>query len=101
MHPDVLLGVTLDAICSRNRYTTDPQAVVDELLTTAAHRPGVLAENVGIWAGFWERDRDVHALCAVLLERVPGAAEWAHVGRGRAGQRAHGAGGIHAPNPPA
>ena len=31
LSPDVMLSITLDAICSRNRYTTDPGPVVAEL----------------------------------------------------------------------
>jgi hypothetical protein len=94
LHPDVALGVHLDAICSRNMYTSDPGPVVDELLRAARHRPEILAREVRTWAGFWEDDPAIRALTAALLEQIPGAAGWAHVGRERSGARTHGTPGL-------
>ncbi|WP_449408808.1 hypothetical protein [Microbacterium maritypicum] len=54
--PDVILTVTLDAICSRNRYTRDPGPVIAELIATAGDRTDLLAEAVGTWVGFFEDD---------------------------------------------
>jgi hypothetical protein len=94
---DTLLGVHLDAICSRNCYTKDPQPVIDELLKVAGERLDLLAKNVGTWAGFWERDPNVRPLALALQQRIPGASDWVELGRSRASSPAHGTGGIHAP----
>lgn len=42
LSPDVMLSVTLDAICSRKRYTTDPAPVIAELYATAGERLDIL-----------------------------------------------------------
>ena len=54
LSPDVLLSIELDAICSRNRYTSDPGPVIAELHATAGDRLDTLTESVGIWVGFFE-----------------------------------------------
>lgn len=71
---DILLSVTLDAICSRNRYTKDPEPVIEELRTQAGERIDILTESVGTWVGFFE---SVHTmtLCAAL-RHLPGVEPW-------------------------
>lgn len=81
LSPDTLLSVHLDAICSRNRYTTDPASVVDELLATAGDRHDILAESVGTWVGYFEDDT-IRTLCAALRE-LPGVDEWLPLGQDR------------------
>lgn len=81
LSPTVKLSVTLDAICSRNRYTSDPAPVVAELLETAGDRTDVLAESVGTWVGFFE-DAYTQTLCTALRE-LPGLEEWIALGRCR------------------
>lgn len=81
LSPLVRLSVHLDAICSRNRYTRDPQPVIDELTTTAGPHTDVLAESVGTWIGYFEDD-DTRTLCAAL-RTIPGVDEWIPVGRAR------------------
>ena len=81
LSPDVRLSVHLDAICSRNRYTRDPEPVIAELLATAGHRQDILTESVGTWVGYFE-DADTRILCAALRE-LPGLAPWIAVGRDR------------------
>ena len=49
-----MLSITLDAICSRNRYTTDSAPVIAELYATAGERLDILTESVGTWVGFFE-----------------------------------------------
>lgn len=87
LSPAVKLSVTLDAICSRNRYTRDPEPVLVELRATAADRPDVLAEAVGTWVGYFE-DENNATLCAAL-RTLPDLDEWITLGRLRRGMRAH------------
>lgn len=49
LSPEKMLTVTLDAICSRNRYTESPAAVVAELYAAAGDRVDLLQESVGTW----------------------------------------------------
>ncbi|MCP1427530.1 hypothetical protein J3D45_000028 [Microbacterium foliorum] len=44
---DTLLSIELGAICSRNRYTTDPAPVVEQLLIAVSDRVEVFREAVG------------------------------------------------------
>ncbi|MDR6141394.1 hypothetical protein QE375_000948 [Microbacterium foliorum] len=81
LSPDVMLSITLDAICSRNRYTTDPAPVVAELYATAGDRLDILTESVGTWVGFFE-DAEILTLCTALRE-IPGLEPWITVGTGR------------------
>jgi hypothetical protein len=74
LSPDVMLSVTLDAICSRNRYTTDPAPVVAELYATAGERLDILTESVGTWLGYFE-DAQIASLCAEL-RKIPGLEPW-------------------------
>lgn len=87
LDPDTALGVKLSAICSRSRYTTDPAPVIAELLETAGDRTDILAEEAGTWSGFFDSEH-THTLAVALLE-IPGAAEWAVVGRERRGTPWH------------
>ena len=80
---EALLNVELSSICSRNRYTTDPAPVIDELLRTAGKRTDILAEVAGTWAGYYA-DEHTRVLATALLE-IPGAAEWVELGRRRRG----------------
>ena len=65
LHPDVKLSIRLSAIMTRNRYTTDPDAVVAELYAAAGDRLDVLAAEVGRWIGFYE-DTYTRTLAAAL-----------------------------------
>lgn len=85
---DVMLSVTLDAICSRNRYATDPGPVLAELYATAGERSNILAESVGTWLGYFGRDAHVEVLAAALRE-VPGIEPWIAVGADRRAQPDH------------
>lgn len=51
--PGVALGVTLSAICSRNRYTKDPAPVIAELRAEAGGKLEILTAEVGRWIGFY------------------------------------------------
>lgn len=81
LSPDVRLSVLLDAICSRNRYTTDPAPVVAELLATAGDRRDILTESVGTWVGYFEDDH-TRTLCTALRE-LPGLEPWIALGEYR------------------
>jgi hypothetical protein len=81
LSPDVALSVTLDAICSRNRYTTDPAPVIAELLATAGDRDDILAESVGTWVGYFE-DADIITL-TTALRTLPGLDPWIALGQHR------------------
>lgn len=87
LSPTVKLSVTLDAICSRNRYTRDPAPVLAELRATAGERTDVLAEAVGTWVGYFE-DSDTATLCAAL-RTLPDLDDWIALGVFRRGIRAH------------
>ena len=87
LSPDTMLSITLDAICSRNRYTTDPAPVIAELYATAGERLDILTESVGIWVGFFEEPHIV-TLCAALRELL-GLESWIAVGASRRAQPDH------------
>lgn len=87
LSPAVKLSVTLDAICSRNRYTRDPEPVLDELRAAAGDRTDVLAEAVGTWVGYFEDDNNA-TLCTAL-RTLPDLEQWIALGRFRRGMRAH------------
>lgn len=74
LSPDTLLSIELGSICSRNRYTTDPAPVIDQLLTTAGDRVEILQEAVGSWIGFYE-DQYTTTLATALRE-LPGLGPW-------------------------
>ncbi len=75
LHPDTLLGIRLAAICSRNRYTTDPAPVIAELIEAAGGRGDILAMEAGRWAGYYD-DEHTAPLVAAIIRDIPGAAEW-------------------------
>lgn len=85
--PETMLSITLDAICSRNRYTQDPAPVIAELQAAAGDRVDVLTESVGIWVGYFEDDY-LHTLCTALRE-LPGLEPWIAEGARRRAQKAH------------
>ncbi|WP_295105737.1 hypothetical protein, partial [uncultured Microbacterium sp.] len=87
LSPDVMLSITLDAICSRNRYTRDPGPVIVELHQTAGDRLDILTESVGIWVGFFE-EAHIATLCTALRE-LPGLEPWIAVGANRRAQPDH------------
>lgn len=89
LHPDVMLGIRLSTICSRNRYETDTAPVIAELLEVAGDRGDVLAMEAGKWAGYYD-DEHTAALVAAIISEVPGAVDWAHEGRARRSAPAHG-----------
>lgn len=82
LSPETDLSVHLDAICSRNRYTTDPGAVLDELRAVAGKRVDVLTESVGTWVGFFGEDEHVQTLVTALRE-LPGLEPWIALGAHR------------------
>ncbi len=77
----VLLDVKLSAICSSNRYTTDPEPVLAELRARAGKRTDILAHVAGTWAGYF--GDDYTRTLADALAAIEGAAEWVEVGRRR------------------
>lgn len=81
LSPDVRLSVHLDAICSRNRYTTDPAPVIAEIYETAGDRIDILTESVGTWVGYFEDD-DTRILCTALRD-LPDLEPWIAVGQER------------------
>ncbi|QWY84611.1 hypothetical protein QEH34_gp29 [Microbacterium phage Footloose] len=81
LSPATKLSVELDAICSRNRYTTDPAPVLDELRATAGERTDVLAEAVGTWVGYFEGEYTA-TLCTAL-RTLPGLEPWIALGQHR------------------
>ncbi|WP_153001329.1 hypothetical protein [Microbacterium testaceum] len=89
LHPDVRLGITLGAICGRNRYTTNPAPVITELLETAGPRTDILAMEAGRWAGYYD-DEHTTVLVAAIVAGIPGAAAWTADGRSRRSAPPHG-----------
>lgn len=81
LSPDVKLSVRLDAICSRNRYTTDTAPVLAELRAAAGERTDVLAEAVGTWVGYFEGEYTA-TLCAAL-RTLPDLEPWIALGQHR------------------
>ncbi|KAA0960876.1 hypothetical protein FQ142_08320 [Microbacterium sp. ANT_H45B] len=92
--PDTMLSIELGSICSRNRYTSDPRPVVEQLLATAGDRVKVLREAVGSWIGFYE-DRYTIAL-TTALQKLPDVEPWIAVGAARRAQADHEASDAHA-----
>lgn len=86
--PDTRLGIRLSAICTRNQFTTDPRAAIDELLEAAGGRGDLLAREAGRWAGYYETDEHRRPLVRALLG-IPGARAWAEEGRARRNADAH------------
>lgn len=84
---DVMLSIELDAICSRNRYTTAPGPVIAALYATAGDRLDILTESVGIWVGFFE-EAHILTLCTALRE-LPGLEPWIEIGANRRAQPDH------------
>lgn len=74
LSPEVMLSIELDAICSRNRYATDPAPVLAELQAAAGQRLDILTESVGTWVGFFE-DAETRILCTALRS-LPGLEPW-------------------------
>lgn len=95
LHPDVLLGVQLSAICSRHRYDHDTAPVIMELLTAAGDRTDILAMEVGRWAGYYD-DEHSAVLVAAIVTEIPGAAAWTADGARRRAAPAHGTTGFGA-----
>ncbi|MFC7925471.1 hypothetical protein [Microbacterium laevaniformans] len=89
LDPDTALDVRLSAICSRNRYTTDAAAVIDELRHIAGERADILARVAGSWVGYYGDDH-TRTLCKALLE-IPGVIDWVTLGRARRDAGSHGA----------
>lgn len=84
LDPDVALSVRLDALCSRDRYTTDPGPVIDEIARLTVDQDRVRDETVGVWAAFF-RDDYTYRLCDALLDAFPGARAYVHIGISRRG----------------
>jgi len=93
LQPDVLLGVALGAICSRNRYTANPAPVIAELRARAGARTDIVAMEAGMWAGYYD-DEHTAVLVVAILAEIPDAARWAEVGRSQRSRPAHGTGGF-------
>lgn len=81
LSPATKLSVELDAICSRNRYTTDTAPVLDELKAAAGERTDVLAEAAGTWVGYFEGEYTA-TLCAAL-KTLPDLEPWIALGQHR------------------
>lgn len=77
---DQRLGVALSALIARHKYARDASATVEELLSVAGARADLLAEEAGLWVGFYETDPDVQPMVAALRE-IPGAEQWVELGR--------------------
>lgn len=88
------MSVMVDAICSRNRYTNDPQPVIDELRELTGDRVDILTESVGTWVGFFE-DEQTQTLCTGL-RALPGLEPWIVLGQSRRG-RGHSTQGFERP----
>lgn len=96
LHPDVLLGVQLSAICSRHRYDHDTAPAITELLAAAGDRADILAMEAGRWAGYYD-DEHSAALVAAIVAEIPGAAMWTADGARRRAAPAHGTTGCGLP----
>lgn len=90
LSPDTLLGVKLSGILARNQYTSNPDAVIDELYAAAGDRLDILAMETGTWAGFHEADEHMQTLARALWE-IPGVGPWIKVGRERRNAGRHAA----------
>ncbi|MBN7792446.1 hypothetical protein [Microbacterium esteraromaticum] len=66
LDPLTTLSVELSATMARNRYTTDPGPVIDELQRIAGEHRELLAEEAGLWAGSNEADPHSAALVDAL-----------------------------------
>lgn len=84
-----LLDIELSALCSRERYTTDPEPVIAELRQLAGKRTDILAEVAGLWAGYFG-DEYTRPLADALLT-IDGVEPWAELGRTRRGAPPHSA----------
>ncbi|MEV7801106.1 hypothetical protein AB0O14_18645 [Microbacterium foliorum] len=94
LSPDVLLSIELGAICSRNRYTKDPEPVVAELLAAAGDRVEILQQSVGSWIGYYE---DAYTVTlATVLRELPGLEPWVAEGEYRRSVPDHGTPTAHA-----
>lgn len=96
LHPDIMLGIRLSTICSRNQYETDTAPVISQLLEAAGDRVDVLAMEAGKWAGYYDTDHTA-ALVAAIIADIPGAAEWVDAGRQRRAAPTHGSTGFGSP----
>lgn len=81
LSPDARLSVHLDAICSRNRYTSDPAPVIAELIQTAGNRTDLLTESVGTWVGYFEDDYT--RILTTALRELPDLEPWIALGKHR------------------
>lgn len=63
---DRQLDVELSAIMGRDRFTQDPQPVIDELRAVSGRHVDVLASTVGQWIGFYG-SKDTQPLVDALL----------------------------------
>lgn len=93
LHPNVLLGIHLSAICSRHRYDRDTAPVIAQLLEMAGERADVLAMEAGRWAGYYG-DEHTAALVAAIVAEIPGAADWTAEGAKRRSAPPHGTAGF-------
>ncbi|WP_141651298.1 hypothetical protein [Microbacterium sp. 3J1] len=84
---ETMLTIHLDAICSRNRYTKNPEPVIAELYAAAGDRVDILTESVGTWVGFFEDDY-TRVLCTALRE-LPGLDPWLALGAHRRSLKDH------------
>jgi len=53
---DAILRIDIGCVMSRNRYARDPAPIIAELYATAGNRVELLAEEIGLWVGFYEDD---------------------------------------------
>lgn len=91
LDPDVALGIKIGAVMTRNRYEQDDvQRVVDELYATAGDRLDLLAEEVGLFIGFYE-DQDTITLTTALRKLPLDMADAIALGEYRRDLPMHGA----------
>lgn len=88
LKPDVLLGIQLDAICSRHQFTRDPGPVIDELRASAGERTDVLHRTAGSWIGFNESEY-TRPLADALRVAFPECEPWIAGGRSRRARPVH------------
>jgi hypothetical protein len=88
----VQLGVEISAMCSRDKFSTDPAvhaSAVEEIRRHAGVHTDVLHEEVGRWVGFYG-DEYTRMRAAALLDAFPGCVPHIALGIERRGAGGHG-----------
>lgn len=79
---DAILRIDIGCVMSRNRYARDPAPVIEELHATAGDRVDLLAQEVGLWIGFYEDDY-TRTLTSALREMPLALDAWIAAGERR------------------